>query len=210
MNQQSFFPADGVCAVDQDGEALLWDDFLTPEEAERLFAHLRDSLPWQSETIQIYGRAVPVPRRVCWIGDPDAVYTYSGITHEPLPWPPPLAELKEKIETFTGDRFNSVLANLYRNGNDAMGYHADNERELGREPVIASISLGAGRTFRLRHNRTKTRVDLVLNSGSLLLMRGRLQHCWRHSVPRTPAAVGPRINLTFRLILPTDRKASSR
>jgi len=165
-----------------------------------LFTQLLAELPWQAETLHIHGREITVPRRVCWFGDPGAVYTYSGVTHQPLPWPQVLSELKHKLEAFTGARFNSVLANLYRDGNDAMGWHADKETELGQNPTIASVSLGAARRFKLQHNRAKTVVDVMLEPGSLLLMGGPLQHCWRHSLPRTREVIGPRINLTYRLI----------
>jgi alkylated DNA repair dioxygenase AlkB len=201
VNQQSLFrTTDAVTVIDRDGEATLWEHFLEPADAGALLAQLLAELPWKSETLHIHGRDIIVPRRVCWFGDPGAVYTYSGLTHEPLPWPRALSELKNKLEAFTGALFNSVLANLYRDGNDAMGWHADKEKELGQNPVIASISLGAARRFKLQHTRDKTVVEIVLEPGSLLLMAGRLQYCWRHSLPRTREVIGPRINLTFRLI----------
>lgn len=184
-----------------DGELYLDRAFLSGEEADRLFTRLLDEIAWQEEAIKVYGRSVKVPRLVAWYGDPGAHYTYSGVTHAPLAWTPALARLKARIETATAHRFNSVLANLYRNERDSMGWHADKERELGSNPVIASLSLGQRRLFKLRHNKTKETVDLWLEHGTLLLMAGALQHHWRHCLPKSRQPMGPRINLTFRTIV---------
>jgi alkylated DNA repair dioxygenase AlkB len=184
-----------------DGELRLLDGFLPGPKATALFEKLSTELAWEEETIMIAGRRVLVPRRVCWYGDREARYRYSGVQHDPLPWTPSLAHLRAAIEHRTGSRFNSVLGNCYRSGMDSMGWHADKEKSLGVDPVIASLSLGATRRFVLRHNRTRERVELSLAAGSLLIMGGRLQHCWRHCVPKSPAVAGARINLTFRLIL---------
>lgn len=183
-----------------DGAARLWRGFVAPDEAQHCFSVLRAELAWHAEHIQMVGRSIPVPRRVAWYGDADAVYTYSGVTHTPLPWHPLLLQLRDRITAQVGVPFNSVLANLYRNGADAMGWHADKEPELGPEPVIASLSFGATRVFKLQHNKTKQRVDVALASGDLLLMAGVLQRCWRHSLPKTTVVVGERINLTYRHI----------
>ena len=183
-----------------DAEWLLIEGFLTAPEAATLFQSLRSELDWQEEALVIAGRQVMVPRLVCWYGDPGARYRYSGVSHEPLPWTPALTRLRTAVEQRSGSRFNSVLGNLYRSGQDSMGWHADKEKELGPNPVIASLSLGATRRFLLRHNRTREQIELGLTDGSLLIMGGRLQHDWRHCVPKAPRGAEARINLTFRLI----------
>lgn len=138
----------------------------------------------------------------CWIGDSGACYRYSGVRHEPVPWPEVLQPLRDRLIRETGIRFNSVLANLYRNGHDCMGWHSDDEPELGKQPVIASLSLGATRRFVFKHRREPARkLALELPHGSLLVMHGDTQATWRHALPRTRKPVGPRINLTFRRIL---------
>lgn len=172
----------------------------TPAEADELFADLRDGIGWRQEEVVIFGRARLVPRLVAWHGDPGARYTYSGVAHEPLPWTPVLQAVRSRVESLSGHRYNSVLLNLYRDGRDGMGWHADDEPELGRDPVIASVSLGAARRFRLRHRRRRETVPLDLGHGSLLLMQGPTQHHWMHAVPKTSRPVGERINLTFRQV----------
>lgn len=175
--------------------------FLAPADSADLLRELLATLAWRDETLVIAGRRVAVPRRVAWYGDPGARYRYSGVDHEPLPWTAALAALKARVEAAVAAPFNSVLANLYRDGRDSMGWHSDAEPELGPEPVIASLSLGAARRFRLQH---KTRKDLrrqiLLADGSLLVMAGPCQRRWRHALPKDPAVSGPRINLTFRHI----------
>jgi alkylated DNA repair dioxygenase AlkB len=173
-----------------------------PPEADRLFGALRQRIEWHGEEVVIFGQRRAVPRRVAWHGDPGARYTYSGVAHEPLAWTAELREVLARVESLAGQRFNSVLLNLYRDGRDGMGWHADDEPELGREPVIASVSLGATRRFRLRHRRHRETTAIDLEHGSLLLMRGPTQHHWVHAVPKTARPVGERINLTFRQVTP--------
>jgi alkylated DNA repair dioxygenase AlkB len=182
-------------------DAELWIEraFLAPGEARAAMAELRTGLPWRQEEIRLYGKVHPVPRLSCWLGDEARVYRYSGIEHHPVPWGP-VAPLLRRIEQATGARFNSALANLYRSGADTVGWHADDEPELGRQPRIASLSLGAPRRFVLRHRETRQKLDLELPPGSLLWMAGDTQRCWEHTVPRTRRPVGPRINLTFRWV----------
>ena len=175
--------------------------FLDAAAAAAAFAAVHAAVAWEQHHVRLFGRDVPAPRLSCWIGDPDAAYTYSRIRFEPRPWPAPVAALRDAIAARTGFAANSVLANLYRDGRDAMGWHADAEPELGREPVIASLSLGAPRRFVLRHRARGLRHELLLEPGSLLLMRGPTQAHWQHALPRAKAA-GERINLTFRRILP--------
>lgn len=191
---------DIIPIIDQDGEAYLVPNFISPLESAQMFNTLLDELAWERESITIYGRQVAVPRLVAWYGEPDAIYRYSGVTHTPQPWTPMLKDLRTRLEQFTHRPFNSVLANLYRDGNDSMGWHADKEQELGDEPYIASLSLGEERLFRLRHNKSKKSINLTLGSGSLFVMGGALQHHWRHTLPKTMQLKGPRINLTFRMI----------
>jgi alkylated DNA repair dioxygenase AlkB len=171
---------------------------MEPAPADRLFAALRARAQWSQEHLQIFGKRVAFPRLTAWYGDAGTSYKYSGVRYDPLPWLPELRELRASLERQTGTRFNSVLLNWYRDGNDSMGWHADNERELGAEPVIASLSLGAERRFDLKH-RDGAVVHVGLTHGSLLVMAGALQHAWVHRVPKQPRITGGRINLTFRI-----------
>lgn len=178
--------------------------FLPPERAESIFRALLTEVPWREDTITLFGKTYPQPRLTALYGEGDKTYSYSGITLHPLPFTPLLQELKEAVERESGHDFSTVLLNLYRDGRDSNGWHADNERELGPAPVIASLSLGAPRAFHLKHRRLKEqRCKLVLEPGSLLLMAGETQRHWLHQVPKTARPVGPRINLTFRKIFGT-------
>ncbi|UOQ54289.1 alpha-ketoglutarate-dependent dioxygenase AlkB family protein [Hymenobacter cellulosivorans] len=186
-------------------EVLLDTHFLPALLAQTLLTELTTSIAWRQEPIKLFGKEVLQPRLTAWYGDAGAQYSYSGLTWQPLPWTLELQELREQVEAACGTSFNSVLLNLYRHGQDSMGWHADNEPELGREPVIASVSLGAARNFRLRPRdpqRTPHEpVTLELPSGSLLVMRGSTQQHWLHAVPKTARPIGPRLNLTFRRIV---------
>ena len=186
-----------------DADLELRPDFLAPPAADLLFEELRHQLAWRQDQIRIFGRVHDLPRLQAWYGDPGARYIYSGIQLEPEPWIPALVPLRERLEReLAPARFNSVLANLYRDGRDSNGWHSDDEPALGERPLIASLSLGATRRFQLRH---KSRSDLATRSlelrhGTLLVMRGATQDCWRHAVPKTRRVVGERINLTWRLV----------
>lgn len=195
---------DGSYEIDlPDGRLRLWPQAFEVGEAGELLAGLRQGIDWQPEEIVIFGARRPVPRLVAWHGDPSAHYTYSGTAHVPRPWTPQLQRVRERVQGLTGARFNAVLLNLYRDGRDGMGWHADDEPELGAEPMIASVSLGATRRFCLRHRGRKDRkLDLSLEHGCLLLMAGSTQRHWVHAVPKTTRPVGERINLTFRLVQP--------
>lgn len=184
-----------------DGELYLIKYFYPPPESDRLFAQLMATLAWQEETLWICGKCCKAPRLMCWYGDPDAHYRYSGVDHPPNPWTEELLAVKHKIESTGPWSFNSVLANLYRDGKDSMGFHSDNEKELGQNPVIASLSLGEERLFKLRHKKRKDMMAVKLGHGDLLLMGGTLQHHWLHSLPKTAQSIGSRINLTFRKII---------
>ncbi len=171
---------------------------------DHLFEVLSQTLAWREESIQLFGKRMLQPRLLAWYGDPDAVYSYSGVRHEPLPWTAELRRLRDHVETLCGASFNSALANLYRDHRDSMGLHADDEPELGDRPIIASLSLGEERVFRFRHHRRRDLkpVRLGLPAGSLLIMAGDTQKHWKHEVPKQSRPCGPRINLTFRHINP--------
>lgn len=182
------------------------EGWLAPAEADALLAELLTAIPWENHRIRMFGREVASPRLSCWIGDPGASYVYSRTRFEPHPWPAALADLRTRVEHACGAQFNSVLANLYRGGSDAMGWHSDDEPELGTRPVIASVSLGGERRFVFRPRQRDARgarpiVELRLAHGSLLRMAGDTQQSYQHALPRTTRAVAPRLNLTFRRIV---------
>ncbi|PBJ83606.1 alpha-ketoglutarate-dependent dioxygenase AlkB [Lysobacteraceae bacterium NML93-0399] len=188
------------------GHVELLPGWLTTAEADALFSALANDVPWTRHRLRIFGREVDAPRLSCWIGDPEAAYRYSGTRFAPQPWPDALQPIRDRASDVAGVDFNSVLANLYRDGRDAMGWHSDDEPELGPQPVIASLSLGATRRFVLKARQPdadgqRERRVIELPQGSLLLMRGDTQARFRHALPRTARPVGPRINLTFRKIL---------
>lgn len=198
LKPQSIFDLTNLAPFD--GELYLIKQFYSSPEAQLLFTELQSSLAWQEEAIFIFGKSVKVPRLMCWIGDADAYYCYSGVDHQPSPWMQSLQAIRQRVEQQCQHSFNSVLANLYRDGQDSMGCHADNEKELGLNPLIASLSLGEERLFRLQHKQRKERLDMFLQNGDLLIMAGALQHHWLHSLPKTKKSKNPRINLTFRKI----------
>lgn len=177
--------------------------FLGAVDADAALAVLRSEIPWEQHRIRLYGREHASPRLSCWIGDAGAHYTYSRTRFEPRPWTPALDALKVKVQAACGARFNSVLANLYRDGADGMGWHADDEPELGREPVIASLSLGAPRAFAFRDRAARRqRIRLELPHGSLLLMAGQTQALYQHALPKSDRPLSARLNLTFRWVEP--------
>ncbi len=204
--QPNLFPATFQSSIETlalpDAEVTLYEGFFPATESDRLFAELLATTHWEQSHLKIYGKEIAEPRLTAWYGDAGKSYTYSGITRHPLPWTPALLQIKERVEVVAQTSFNSVLLNRYRDGRDSIGWHQDNEPELGQNPVIASVSFGATRRFQLRHKRRKDvpRVDLNLTHGSLLIMRGPTQHCWVHQLPKTAQPAGQRINLTFRVI----------
>jgi alkylated DNA repair dioxygenase AlkB len=175
--------------------------FLPSQQADSLLHALKSDVPWQQAEISLFGRKVLTPRLSCWMGDAEAVYRYSNTTFTPEPWLDCITALKRQLEAATGTPFNSVLLNYYRSGQDAMGWHSDDEPELGPQPVIASISLGGVRRFLLRNKGGGPSSAIELAHGSLLLMQGDTQKNYRHSLPRTTKPVDARINLTFRMIV---------
>ena len=181
-------------------QILYVKDFLETSYASRLIDSLKENVEWHQPRIFIYGRWVQSPRLASWYGDKGAVYRYSNMTNEPLPWIDELLELRRMVVQACGNRFNSVLANYYRSGSDSMGWHSDDERELGPDPLIASVSLGGDRRFLLRHrqDRHAAKHEVTLEHGSLLVMDRGVQSEWQHAIPKTQRKVLPRINLTFR------------
>jgi alkylated DNA repair dioxygenase AlkB len=183
----------------ENGKLFLIAQALKVDEADFLMACLQKSSAWRTENISLFGRSVQMPRQIAWQGEKP--YTYSGVTHPPAPWSPEVLRIKEMVEALAGARFNAVLLNYYRDGRDSMGWHSDDERSLGPEPLIASVSLGAARVFQVRRrDNHRERFNLMLPHGSCLLMGGEMQRYWQHALPKTAKPVGPRVNLTFRVI----------
>ncbi len=184
------------------GEVFFYPAFFTKDESDMYLQTLLSEIEWKQEPIKLFGKTVMQPRLTAWYGDGDKTYTYSGITMQPRNWSPALKTIKEKIEIVSPVKFTSALLNLYRNGLDSMGWHRDNEKELGQNPVIASVSFGGTRTFRLRNYHNKSIIKSIeLTHGSLLIMQGEIQHYWEHQIPKTSAPVKERINITFRVIV---------
>lgn len=186
----------------QDGEILFMRNFFTPSEAKTYFDLLQNNINWKQEEVKFYGKIFPIPRKTAWYGYEGFNYSYSGINCYPEIWTKELMEIKYKIERFIPDEdFTSVLLNLYSNGNDKMGWHSDDEKELGKNPTIASVSLGETRRFDIKHKQNpELHFKFELTSGSLLIMRGALQHHWIHQIPTQKKVKNARINLTFRTI----------
>ncbi len=184
-----------------DADVLIDRDFITPAESNILFSDLTANIVWEQKPIVFMGKEVMQPRLTAWYGDEGKSYTYSGWTVDPLPWTPALLTLRARVEGAAGVVFNSVLLNRYRTGQDSVGWHSDDEPELGTNPVIASVSLGAARNFQFKHKyNPDLKQTIELTNGTLLLMRGTTQHFWKHQIPKTTKVLGPRINLTFRVI----------
>ena len=198
--------ADCVPIDAPDAELALTPHFLSEREADAFAASLIAEADWEQQVLKIFGREVAAPRLSAWYGDPGAAYAYSGLRLEPKPWLPALSELRSRLERRTGCHFNSVLLNLYRDGRDGMGWHSDDEPELGYAPTIASLSFGGARRFLLRHRTRRDLDTLTLHPGhgSLILMAGSTQRCWKHSVPKTARPTEPRLNLTYRAIRSSD------
>jgi alkylated DNA repair dioxygenase AlkB len=183
-------------------DAWVWmvDGLFPADESKLYFDKLESSIEWRQDYILIMGKEIPLPRLQAWHGDDGCVYTYSGISLTAKPWTEPLLAIREKVEETTGANFNAVLLNHYRNGNDSVSYHADDEPGLGDEPTIASVSFGEERVFRMKHrtDRSIQNQKFVLRNGSLFVMSGLTQKHWLHGITKTDKPVGPRINLTFR------------
>jgi alkylated DNA repair dioxygenase AlkB len=201
MRQKEIFEADKNL-LPFDGEVLLFENFFEKKESERYFNHLLNEIKWKQEPIKIFGKEVMQPRLTSFYGDVEKGYAYSGIIMKPNQWTNELIEIKNKIEDVAEVKFTSALLNLYRDGKDSMGWHRDNEKELGSNPVIASVSFGESRIFKLRNYKNKKNVKSIeLSNGSFLLMKGETQHYWEHALPKTSRRTGKRINITFRVII---------
>lgn len=175
--------------------------WLPRDAADTLQRTLREDVPWEVHRIRMFGRQVDSPRLSCWMGDPAARYRYSGTEFVPQPWHPALLPLRDQLAAFCGHAFNSVLLNRYRDGDDGMGWHSDNEPELGPAPVIASLSLGAGRRFLLRRRDDHAKkAEVLLDHGDLLVMGGQTQRLYQHCLPKSARPLAERLNLTFRWI----------
>ena len=195
------FCGSGAEAIElEDAELKFWRRIDLGMDADALMERLLEDSAWRQDRITVYGKPYLQPRLSAWYGD--VAYRYSGITLAPTAWTPLLQDIRSRVEDITGERFNSVLLNYYRDHNDSMGMHSDDEPSLGPQPAIASLSLGEERPLVLKHRtrRDLPSVKLPLPNGSLLLMRGGTQRCWRHGIARQRRACGARINLTFRLV----------
>ena len=194
---------DAAEVIELEGGTLWYQPCWLPvDEANQLYCCLLDQVHWQQGRIKLFGQEHLIPRLQAWYGDPCAQYSYSGLGLQPLPWLPQLLNLKERLTAASGTPLNSVLVNLYRDGRDSNGWHADNEVELGFEPVIASVSLGATRRFRLRNIKDKSKtLAFDLPHGSLFIMGAGIQQHWQHQLSKTARKVNPRINLTYRRII---------
>jgi alkylated DNA repair dioxygenase AlkB len=186
-----------------DADMFYLDRLVLAGSDTEILRRLIAEIAWRSEEIVMWGRKLPQPRLTAWYGDPGRSYAYSGLRLDPLPWTPLLLDIKTRVEETAGSTFNSVLLNYYRDHHDSIGFHSDDEPELGDRPIIASLSLGAERTFILKHKTLGRlgRVQLRLAPGSLLLMSGDTQRCWRHGILKESRTCGPRVNLTFRRII---------
>ncbi len=184
-------------------DADLWfrEEFLPDREASEILDTLIENTSWTQPVIQLGAKSIPSPRLAAWFGDEEAFYSYSGVRNVPAPWTPVLQKVRIQLEKVAGSQFNSVLLNYYRSGQDSMGWHRDNERELGPEPLIGSVSLGESRRFLMKHVKDKNlRWKIDLRHGSALIMMGQTQNLWRHCLPKSKTRNDPRVNLTFRRI----------
>ncbi|MAM29319.1 MAG: alpha-ketoglutarate-dependent dioxygenase AlkB [Flavobacteriaceae bacterium] len=203
MDQLDIFssaPEQGQPIKIKDGEYIYIPQFYNKNTADKYLERLIKDIHWKQESMNMYGKKILFPRLTAWYGDSDKPYSFSGITLNPNPWSPGLQKIKDDIEPKANVNFNSVLLNRYRDGNDSISWHTDAEKELGTNPVIASVNFGAERKFQLKHIETDERINLILQHGSLLIMQGALQHYWKHQVPKTKKKLGERVNLTFRVI----------
>ncbi|MCQ4281193.1 alpha-ketoglutarate-dependent dioxygenase AlkB [Pseudomonas stutzeri] len=185
-----------------DADLRYFPRWVDADLADEWLSDLSAQTPWSQPQIKLYGRSIAVPRLVAWYGDADAHYRYSGFTHEPLAWTPLLADIRQRVQQQVDRHLNGVLLNYYRDGQDAMGWHSDDERELGQQPLVVSLNLGATRRFDFRRKGTsRIEYSISLEHGSLLVMSGLTQHYWQHQIARTRKVRAPRLNLTFRQII---------
>ncbi|MGY5450290.1 alpha-ketoglutarate-dependent dioxygenase AlkB family protein [Agarivorans sp. MS3-6] len=181
-----------------------YQHWLRAESAALVYQKMRQQLPWQQHSIKMFGKSCLEPRLSLWVGDADTAYRYSGEWRKPLPWPSFLLPIKLAVQQKAKQPFNSVLLNYYRDGSDYMGWHSDNEKQLGTRPIIASLSIGASRRFLFRHRADKQKIEYQLESGDLLLMNRLCQQQWQHCLPKALRVKQPRINFTFRYTMPVS------
>jgi alkylated DNA repair dioxygenase AlkB len=181
-----------------DGIAIYHGIVLNEKEATQICKNLLDTIPWKQDEVMMFGKKIITKRKVAWYADAGITYTYAGVKKSGLQWTEPLLEIKQKVESITGSSYNACLLNLYHEGEEGMGWHRDNEKEIVPESSIASVSLGAARKFAFKHATTNERLDIELANGSLLDMKGPIQQNWYHSLPKTMRIKQLRINLTFR------------
>lgn len=186
--------------IPYDGDVIYFGKILEKDRADFYFERLMETIDWKQDEVIIFGKRIITRRKTGWYGEKEYEYTYSKITRKAKLWTPELKELKNLVEEKTGLEFNSCLLNLYHSGEEGMSWHSDAEAELGKDPAIASLSLGADRKFVLKHKISKEKASVELEHGSLLLMKGETQKHWLHSLPKTKKVKDPRINLTFRKI----------
>jgi alkylated DNA repair dioxygenase AlkB len=197
----SLFQSEPIVLNLLDAEIIYYPRFFDKKEADAIFAQLINDIPWQQDDIRVFGKIHPQPRLTALFGNEGKPYSYSNIKMQPHPWTLLLQKIKSQIESVSDTNFTTVLLNQYRDGKDSNGWHADNEKELGLNPIIASVSFGAERVFQLKHNSiSDLKQNILLEHGSLLIMKGTTQHFWKHQIPKTAKPIGSRINLTFRVI----------
>jgi len=196
------FPFDeNINLLPRDGELFYYQNFLSYNDALKLIPKLLSQLNFKNDETIVFGKHRIMNRLTAWVGDEPYIYGYSQIKRKAEPWNSDLLELKEKVESISNLKYNSCLLNYYPSGEDGMGWHSDDEKELGVNPVIASVSIGAERKFSFKHNETKEKLDLELGNGSMIIMSGEIQHFWKHALPKTKKVQTPRLNLTFRSII---------
>jgi alkylated DNA repair dioxygenase AlkB len=203
MEKWNLFNEDSISnnLLHKDGTVNYYRKVLTPNEANRYFDLLLQNILWENDEAVIFGKHIVTKRKVAWYGDSDYLYTYSNTTKQALAWTKELSDLKQIVEELAGSKFNSCLLNLYHNGNEGVAWHSDDEKSLGKNTAIASLSFGAEREFSFKHKQTKQMISLVLEHGSLLIMKDATQTNWLHSLPKSKKITRPRINLTFRMIV---------
>ena len=197
----SLFPSEKIVFDVPNAIIEYYPNFFEEAQAKLFFDKLYQEIPWQQDGIMVFGKTHPQPRLTALFGNEGKPYSYSNIVMQPHSWNPLLMFIKSEVEEKCNEYFTTVLLNLYRDGKDSNGWHADNEKELGRNPVIASVSFGSERSFHLQHNSIpEAKLKITLGNGSLLLMKGETQHFWKHQISKTTKEINPRINLTFRII----------
>ena len=187
--------------LNKDGTVNYYGKILSSEEAKQYFGLLMQNIQWEKDELIIFGKHITTKRKVAWYGDSEYLYAYSSTTKRALAWTKELSELKQVVEEYAEIKFNSCLLNLYHDGSEGIGWHSDDEKSIEKNSSIASLSLGAERKFSFKHKQTKQTISLVLEHGSLLMMKDATQTNWLHSLPKSEKVTGPRINLTFRKMI---------